>query len=55
MDPLPIFFEYELRRIKAAADPRHEYRGPPGTADHRLRTAVLKYTNSRKPRHEIMI
>jgi len=29
-DTLPIFFEYELRRIKSAADPGHEYYGPPG-------------------------
>lgn len=29
------------RRIKAAADPGHEYRGSPGDADHRLRTVDL--------------
>lgn len=44
LDPLSIFFDYELRRIKA-------------TADHRLRTAAIdiKYTIISRDNYKIFI
>ncbi|KAE9545627.1 hypothetical protein AGLY_001170 [Aphis glycines] len=43
-----FFFEYELRRIKAATDPGHEYRGPQGAANHRAYSRTEKEEKFRK-------